>query len=151
LDIPAEFFWEWKHEDDDLKQTFRDIEVEIAISSIMRRYQEYLHKTRQRPPMSFLLFLTQALKEATNIAVIERLSQENYEGLEFIEEHETIRKVKLTRPISNENPVHVDFNDTTSLNYNLLSYQIYTWNNILDERSRGKGGEEAAAFIAKYQ
>lgn len=124
----------------------------------MRRYQEYLQKTRQRPPLSFLLFLTQALKQAINISVIERISQENYEGLEFIEEHEVTRKITLVRPVHNDDgdpnktqKVHVDYNETTSLVYNLLSYQIYTWNNMLDERIRGKGGEEAAAFIAKYQ
>lgn len=145
--LPTSFLW--KNSLASELSYFR-IQVELSLQGLLRKFPVAISQNLGH--LSFNTFVMHAFKEAIENEVFKRVTNENYEGLQFEELDKTQIQAKLQNFKESRNdpdfPIQMQWNDTLSAVFNLISYPINYWLDILNTRNRNLYDR---AFILKYQ
>jgi len=119
------------------KEGFFNIIIELSLQGLLRKYAEAL---RTQPGLTFRAFIKAAIKASIENQFYRRITNENYESLQFEESdrskiREQLEKYDLNG--DNENfPIQMHWEATQSGVFNMISYPINTWLENLNSRNR---------------
>ena len=109
----------------------------------MRKYTEYIEKKGNYP---FRTFLMRAIKESISNEVFKRLTQGNYEALQW---QDDVDRTQINYLQSNHGgPVNVHWRNLKTLHFNMESFRYPVWLENLQSRRLDEADKK---FIKKYQ
>lgn len=125
--------------------------MEISIQGLLRKYAEHLRRTIA-VPNGFKIFVKEAFKQAIEIQVLRRITNENYEQLFW----DTDDKGEIRSRLDNfdihnprrDSPIIMHWKDASSGVFNLLSFPTPIWLDNLNQRNRDPRDR---AFILMFQ
>lgn len=145
--LPTRFYWKDALGSDD---SYFRIQVELSLQGLLRKFPVAISQTIGF--LDFNTFVMNAFKEGIENEVFKRVTNENYEGLEFqeLDKNQIRAKLHNFKDLRNDPnfPIQMQWSTTLSAVFNLISYPINYWLDILNTRNRNLYDR---AYILKYQ
>lgn len=146
--LPTTFFWK---KNLGSENAYFRIQIELSLQGLLRKFAVARGNTIG---LTFQHFVKDAIKEGIENEVFKRVTNENYEHLDFGD----VSIANIRKKLQNFNqilknadpdfPIQMQWNNALSGVFNLISYPINYWLDNLNTRNRNLYDR---AYILKYQ